>query len=138
MELEDIRQLIATHLTDNWDTSLGPIVLPNQPSEDLAGKLHYDIQIVFPPTGRNRLSIGGFKDIRQTGYLYLLGYIPRDKGTTKLLAGVTHFKNLFEELILFKNTHSLRFKEVNTNTLGLKSQMYRINGSVEFYTDCVS
>ena len=138
MDIDDIRRLIASKLGAEWDTSLGTVVYPNQPSENNSGKLHYDFQLVFPPTGRQRMSIGQPKDIRQTGYAYLLGYAPVDTGTSELNKGLIKFQHIFEEAIITELGYSIRFREVNIVTLGLKNQMYRSNAVVEFYTDFVS
>lgn len=138
MELDDIRRLITTRMHDNWNLNDGPVVYPNQSADNYAGTLHYDLQIVFPPSGRERMSIGGFKDVRQTGYAFLLGFAPKDSGTSQVYTGLSKFKDIFEECRITENNRTLVFKVANFNTLGLKNQMYRVNAQVEFYTDSVN
>jgi hypothetical protein len=130
------RRLIATVLVDNWDSDLGPVVYPNQPSlEAESGSLYYQVQILWPATGTDALGIGG-RSTRSRGYLYLHGYCSSNTGTSDLNRGLEFFADLFRERVVnVDTTRNIKFLIPNQQTLGYKNGMLRESCLIEFYCD---
>lgn len=137
MYAEWIRVAIAAKIETFWRSEFGKIVYPNMDSPNVqSGEVVYRAQITYPPTGRQRESIGSPTFIRRRGYLFLHGDIPTGSGTKDLGTTLAIFSSYFDEARLeLPNGRHIVFDVANIQTLGFKDGRYRESAIVKFYVD---
>lgn len=137
MYAEWIRTAIAAKLESVWSSSLGQVVYPNQDSVNVqSGQPVYRVQITYPPTGRQRESIGSPGFIRRRGYLFFHGEVPAGSGTKDMNNALEFFNTYFSEArLMLPNGRHIVFDVANVQTLGFKDGRYRESAIVKFYVD---
>lgn len=137
MYAEWIRQAVAVKLESFWTSALGKLVFPNIDSVNTeSGEPVFRVQITYPPTGRQRESIGSPTFIRRRGYLFLHGEVPAGSGTKNITFTLDVFNTYFNEARLeLPNGRHVVFDVANVQTLGFKEGRYRESAIVKFYVD---